>query len=79
MTKLEAFNDYMVVIVEPTFMDYHAHPGSTRLAFLACVAVYHSIDRFKRKPGNLREEWRKKVGDVPDRGHDCASLKGLLK
>lgn len=60
MTKLEAFNDYMVVIVEPTFMDYHAHPGSTRLAFLACVAVYHSIDRFKRKPGNLREEWRKK-------------------
>ncbi|WP_431636388.1 hypothetical protein ACQVBX_02815 [Dyella sp. KULCS107] len=60
MSELEAFNDYMSTIVEPTFMDYHAHPGSARLAFLSCVAVYHSIDRFKRKPGTLRKEWGKK-------------------
>lgn len=57
MSELKAFNDYMSNIVEPTFMDYHAQPGSTRLAFLACVAVYHSIDRFQRKPGNLRKKW----------------------
>lgn len=57
MSELEAFNDYMANIVEPTFMDYHAHPGSTRLAFLTCVAVYHSIDRFQRNSGNLRKKW----------------------
>ncbi|MBS1766390.1 MAG: hypothetical protein JST05_03170 [Acidobacteria bacterium] len=60
MSDLDTFNDYMTNIVEPTFMDYHAHPGSTRLAFLACVAVYHSIDRFERHPGNLRKDWGKK-------------------
>lgn len=59
MSQLETFNDYMASIVEPTFMDYHAHPGSTRLAFLACVAVFHTIDRFESS-GNLRNEWRKK-------------------
>ncbi|MEJ2631512.1 MAG: hypothetical protein P8011_08820 [Acidihalobacter sp.] len=60
MSELETFNGYMTNIVEPTFMDYHVHPSSTRLAFLACVAVYHSIDRFERHPGNLRKEWGKK-------------------
>jgi hypothetical protein len=53
---------YPVQIVEPTFADYAENPHSMRHAYLACVAVYHSIDRasYPRKPGTLRKEWGKK-------------------
>jgi len=35
------------------------NPGSARHAFLACVAVFHSIDRVSGNSGNLRKKWRK--------------------
>ena len=56
---------YLEIIVEPTFDDFSRNRASVRHAFLACVAIYHAIDRVsspnKRggiSTGNLREEWR---------------------
>lgn len=48
---------YLDLIVEPTFLDYQSNPGSARHAFLACVAVFHSIDRVPNHSGNLRKAW----------------------
>lgn len=48
---------YLDLIVEPTFLDYQSNPGSARHAFLACVAVFHSIDRVPNYSGNLRKAW----------------------
>jgi hypothetical protein len=51
---------YLNVIVDPTVADLEAEPTSVRKAFLACVAVYHAIDRFAYpgKPGNWKKRWR---------------------
>jgi hypothetical protein len=35
---------YFELIVDPTIADFEAHPTSIRHAFLASVAVFHSID-----------------------------------
>ncbi len=51
---------YLEQIVEPTFEEFKKNPTSVRHAFLACVAIYHAIDRVRRPPGNLRKEWGKK-------------------
>jgi hypothetical protein len=52
--------EYLELIVEPTFADYRTNPRSARHAFLACVAIYHAIDRmsYPKGPGNLRKKWR---------------------
>jgi hypothetical protein len=49
---------YIEEIVEPTFEDFRKH-GTARHAFLACVAIYHAIDRvtYPKSPGNKRKEW----------------------
>jgi hypothetical protein len=51
---------YIEEIVEPTFEDFRTY-GTGRHAFLACVAIYHAIDRVsyptQRRPGNLRKKW----------------------
>src|SRR5271156_388311 len=56
---------YLEVIVEPTFEEFKRNPGSVRHAFLACVAIYHAVDRaaYPEKPGNLLKEWRKQSPD----------------
>jgi hypothetical protein len=53
---------YIELIVEPTFEDFQRNPMSVRHAFLACVAIYHAVDRvsYPKKPGNLGKEWGKK-------------------
>jgi hypothetical protein len=51
---------YIELIVEPTVSDFKANPTSVRHTFLACVAIFHAIDRVARKPGNLRKTWSKK-------------------
>ena len=47
---------YLELIVEPTFLDFQRNPDP-RHAFLACVAVFHSIDRLPGKE-NRRKKWR---------------------
>jgi hypothetical protein len=51
---------YLKVIVEPTVDEFRKNPRSERHAILACIALYHSIDRasFPRKAGTLNQEWR---------------------
>jgi hypothetical protein len=58
--NFDSLSDYLQIIVEPTFAEYQRHRASARLAFLTCVAIFHSIDRAAHpKPsGNLRKKWR---------------------
>jgi hypothetical protein len=65
MTKFEElpvndFAEYMELIVEPTFEDFRRNGGSVRHAYLACVAIYHAVDRaaFPNEPRLLAEQWR---------------------
>jgi hypothetical protein len=55
---------YLDQIVEQTFEDFQRNPTSVRHAFLACVAIYHAIDRAAEESGmsrgNLRKQWREK-------------------
>jgi hypothetical protein len=52
---------YLEEIVDPTVKDFEEHPTSVRHAFLACVAVFHSIDylAFPRRSRGLRQKFRK--------------------
>jgi len=52
---------YIEEIVEPTFEDFNRNRKSVRHAFLACVAIYHAVDRaaYPKHPGNLRRAWGK--------------------
>jgi hypothetical protein len=52
--------EYMELIVEPTFEDYKQNSRSVRHAYLACVAIYHAVDRaaFPNEPSTLAEQWR---------------------
>src|SRR5262245_31592580 len=56
---------YLDEIVEPTVKDMEAHPTSVRHAFLACVAVFHSIDHLAhpRKSRSLREQYKRESPD----------------
>jgi hypothetical protein len=53
---------YLELIVDPTWDDFHKNRGSVRHAFLACVAIYHAIDRVAEEDGelaaHLRQVWR---------------------
>jgi hypothetical protein len=57
--RMDDILGYLDLIVEPTFADYQRNPHSARHAFLACVAVFHCIDRFPN-PKNTRKAWGKK-------------------
>jgi hypothetical protein len=54
---------YLALIVDPTFDDFHANRGSVRYAFLACVAIYHAVDRVAETEGksaaHFRQSWGK--------------------
>jgi hypothetical protein len=55
---------YMNEIVDPTITDFEREPTSRRRAFLACVAVFHTVDYLAKRPGspnrqNLRNQFRK--------------------
>jgi hypothetical protein len=56
---------YLDEIVEPTIADFEQNPTSVRHAFLACVAVFHSIDylAYPRKPQPLRQLFRRQSTD----------------
>ena len=52
--------EYMELIVEPTFEEFKRNSQSVRLAYLACVAIYHAVDRaaYPNEPGPLAEQWK---------------------
>ena len=56
------FAEYMELIVEPTFEDFQRNGGSVRHAYLACLAIYHAVDRaaFPNEPSPLAQ-----AGDPP--------------
>lgn len=62
---IDSLSEYLTRIVDPTFADYQRNPHSARHAFLACVAIYHSVDRvtYPKGPGNLRKKWCKQSVD----------------
>jgi hypothetical protein len=53
--------EYMELIVEPTWEEYRRNSTSVRHAYLACVAVYHAVDRaaYPNAGSTLAAEWRK--------------------
>ena len=59
---MNALQRYLRDVAGPALRDFEKNPHSARHAYLACVAVYHFIDRvtYPKNPGNLRQEWRKK-------------------
>ena len=59
--RTDSLSEYLDFIVQPTFEDYGRNPHSARHAFLACIAVFHCVDRaaYPKSPGNLRKEWRR--------------------
>ncbi|MFW8583997.1 hypothetical protein ACOJBM_00735 [Rhizobium beringeri] len=57
-----SLDDYMVEIVEPTFLDFHSNPNSPRYAYLACLTLAHVVDYAApcdKKVRALKEEWIK--------------------
>lgn len=55
---------YLEVIVDPTFDDFHSNRSSVRHAYLACVAIFHAVDRAaeesRTRSANLRQVWCRK-------------------
>jgi hypothetical protein len=58
-------NTYMTMFVEPTVRDFEGNPSSPRLAFLACIVTFHSIDYIThpKSPANRRETFRAENAD----------------
>jgi hypothetical protein len=54
------FAEYIELIVEATFEDFRRNGGSVRHGYLACVAIYHAVDRaaFPNDPSALAEQLR---------------------
>jgi hypothetical protein len=52
---------YLEIIVDPTFDDFNGNRGSVRHAYLACVAIFHAVDRVAeesdKRPAIVRQEW----------------------
>ena len=65
MTEAQAyFNEFVI----PTVRDFENAPASRRRAFLACVAVFHTVDYLAAQPGspkkrNFRSQLRKENAD----------------
>lgn len=55
---------YITTMVEPTIAEFRSHPASTRHAFLACLATYHTIDYIShpQKPSNRRASFSAYAG-----------------
>src|SRR5882724_6263336 len=58
---MEDLQQYLRDIVRPTVRDFERHPRSVRHAFLACVALFHSVDylAFPNKARGTRQQFRK--------------------
>ena len=62
-TGVKTLARYLEVIVDPTFDDFYRDPSSIRLAYLACVAIFHAVDRAaeesKKSSAAIRQKWGK--------------------
>lgn len=57
---MNALEEYIDLIVEPTFEDFRKNPGSTRHGFLACVAaVDRAAQLMSKSSKTVRQKWRK--------------------
>jgi hypothetical protein len=58
---MEDLRQYLKDFIEPAIADFESNPASVRLAFMACVATFHSVDYLAhpRKPAVLRQQWNK--------------------
>lgn len=58
--SVSEIGEYLELIVEPTFADLSQNRQSVRHACLACLAIYHSVDRaaYPDEPYNLAEQWK---------------------
>jgi hypothetical protein len=60
---LKTLARYLELIVDPTFDDFCSNRDSIRHAYLACVAIFHAVDRAAEEQGirgaNLRQNWCK--------------------
>jgi hypothetical protein len=54
---------YLELIVDPTFNDFHGNRCSVRHAFLACVAIFHAIDRVAEIEGKSAAHFRQMWGN----------------
>jgi len=62
MVRMNTLGRYLELIVDPTFDDFHANRGSIRRAFLACVAIYHSVDCVAETEGKTAAHFRQVWG-----------------
>ena len=50
--------EYIELVVEPTFEDFSRNAGSVRHAYLACLVIYHAVDRVDPDhPSALAKQW----------------------
>jgi hypothetical protein len=59
---------YVEEIVHPTIREFEREPASRRRAFLACVALFNTVDYLAAEPsskskGNLRKQFRTECAD----------------
>jgi hypothetical protein len=56
---MNALDDYLELIVEPTYEEYKRNSTSVRHAYLACSVIYHTVDRAARpnKVTGLSDKW----------------------
>jgi hypothetical protein len=63
MPNVKTLARYLEVIDDPTFDDFYSNPSSVRHTYLACVSIFHAVDRAAEKSGtrsaNLRQVWCK--------------------
>lgn len=61
LSDMKTLARYLEVIVDPTFDDFLGNSGSFRHAYLACVAIFHAVDRAAEesgvRPAKLRQDW----------------------
>src|ERR1700686_2968771 len=63
MSNLKTLARYLEVIVDPTYDDFYSNPRSVRHAYLACVSIFHAVDRAAEESGTrtakIRQVWCK--------------------
>ncbi|MBS1057053.1 hypothetical protein [Gluconobacter kondonii] len=62
---MNEIDEYLDHIVDPTFSDFARNPQSFRYGYLACVAVFHSVDRaaYPNDPRDLAKKWGEESRD----------------
>lgn len=56
---MNSLAQYIELIVDPTYEEFKRNSGSVRHAYLACLVIYHAVDRaaYPDDPHDLAEQW----------------------